>query len=139
MQCIMGRCQFMVARCCCGITKGDPRQEKDRRWRCIAVQVDGRAHDDGMPQSSSLSATGQVTHLTQTDPSEATRKHPRCAGGCRAPHVPRRMIAKGPLTTAWHSRMTKSMLAIPIMVLTMLTGLPCNLPIQMTCHILLVI
>ena len=67
-------------------------------------------------------------YLMQMEPSEATRKLPRPAGGCTAPHVPSLTIAMEPSTMAWHSLITKSMLAIPIMVLTMLTDLPWKVP-----------
>ena len=54
---------------------------------------------------------------------------PRLAGGCSAPHVPSRTIAICPSTTARVSRTTKSILGMPMCVLTMLTGTSLYFPV----------
>ena len=59
----------------------------------------------------------------------AMMRLPRLAGGCSAPHVPSRTIAICPSTTALVSRTTKSMLGMPMCVLTMLTGTSLYFPV----------
>lgn len=73
-----------------------------------------------------------AAHLTATEPWEATTREASRAGACTEPQVPSRRSAMGPETTARHSRTTKSMLGMPMCVVTMLTGTPLYRPAWVT-------
>jgi hypothetical protein len=58
-----------------------------------------------------------------TEPCEATTSVPTGVRASSRPHVPRRMMAIGPSTTARVSRTTKSIMGVPMPVLT---NCPCT-------------
>lgn len=70
-----------------------------------------------------------VPHLTHTAPGDATMKLPSRAGGLSAPHVPSLTMAICPATAARASLTTKSMLGMPMRVVTMDTGTPSYRPV----------
>lgn len=62
-------------------------------------------------------------YRTKTEPGLQTTTVPTSSGGCSPPQVPSRMTAMGPSITEAHSLITKSMLAAPMCVQMMLTGM----------------
>jgi hypothetical protein len=65
-----------------------------------------------------------------TEPCEATTSVPTGVRASSRPHVPRRMMAIGPSTTARVSRTTKSIMGVPMPVLTIDTGAPRTSPVK---------